>query len=135
MRYGTINIKKYLTVIYLGCSLDENLSGESMAQKVINKMNSKFLCRNNRFLFQPIGRLLCNSLIQPHFDYVCSTWNTNMNKRFKWKLKTLQNKCSYFYLNLNNGAHIGLNQFEKPIGYHKWSRRRMNQVNDFWIFQ
>ena len=29
--YGTVHIKQYPTVSYLGCVLDENLSGESMA--------------------------------------------------------------------------------------------------------
>ena len=31
IRYGTVHIKQYLTVTYLGCVLDENLSGEPMA--------------------------------------------------------------------------------------------------------
>ena len=37
---------------YLGCILDQNLSGESMALRVIDKVNShlKFLHRQNRFL-------------------------------------------------------------------------------------
>ena len=41
VRYGTIHIKEYQTVICLGCSLDENLSVDIMAQKVINKINSR----------------------------------------------------------------------------------------------
>ena len=31
IRYGTVHIKQYHTVSYLGCVLDENLSGEPMA--------------------------------------------------------------------------------------------------------
>ena len=36
-RYGKTHIKQCHTVSYLGCSLVKNLSGESMALKVINK--------------------------------------------------------------------------------------------------
>ena len=43
--------KQHAKVKYLGCILDENLSGESMALNVIDKVNSrlKFLNRQNRF--------------------------------------------------------------------------------------
>ena len=47
IRCGTIQIKQYHTETYLGCSLDENLSGESMDLKAINKINSRL-----RFLFR-----------------------------------------------------------------------------------
>ena len=115
IKYGEIHIKQYHTVTYLGCLLDETLSGESMALKVINKINSRlrFLYRKNRFLSPPLRRLLCNSLIQPHFDYACSAWYPNLNKRLKSKLQILQNKCIRFCLNLNNRAHIGQKEFEK----------------------
>ena len=94
---------------YPGCLLDETLSGESMALKIINKINSRlrFLYRKSRFLSPPLCRLLCNSLIQPHFYYACSAWYPNLNKRLKSKLQILQNKCIWFCLNLNNRAHIG----------------------------
>ena len=76
IKHGEIHIKLYHTVTYLGCALDEILSVESVALKVINKINSKlkFLYRINRFLYLPLRRLLCNSLIQPHSDYACSAW-------------------------------------------------------------
>lgn len=51
INYGDIKTKQYYKVIYLGCELDENLSGEVMALKVINKVNGwlKFPYRKNRF--------------------------------------------------------------------------------------
>ena len=61
----------------------------------------------------PLCRLLWNSLIQPHFDYACSAWYPNLNKRLKSKLQILQNKCIRFCLNLNNRAHIGQKEFEQ----------------------
>ena len=92
IRYGTIQIKQYHTVTYLGCALDENISGETMALRFVSKINCKlrFLYRKNRFLSQPLCRLLCNALIQPHFDYACSTWYPNLNNILKSKLQILQ---------------------------------------------
>ena len=86
-----------------------------MALKVISKINCRlrFLYRKNRFLSQPLRRLLCNALIQPHFDYACSAWYPNLNNRLKSKLQILQNKCIRFCLNLDSKAHIGLTEFEK----------------------
>ena len=71
--YIGTEIKQYEKVKYLGCILDQNLSGESMALNVIDKVNSclKFLHRQNCFLTPPLCRLLCNALIQPLFDYPC----------------------------------------------------------------
>ena len=63
----------------------------------------------------PLRTLLCNSLIQPHFDYACSACYPILNKRLKSKLQILQNKCMQFCLNLNNGAHIGRYEFQQII--------------------
>ena len=86
-----------------------------MALKVVSKINCRlrFLYRKNRFLLQSLCRLLCNALIQPHFDYACSAWYPNLNNRLKSKLQILQNKCIRFCLKLNSKAHIGLTESEK----------------------
>ena len=96
---------------FLGCALDENLSGETMALKVTSKIKCRlrFLYRKNIFLSQLLRTLLCNPLIQPHFHYACSAWYLNLKSR----LQILQNKCIRFCLNLDSKAHIGLDQFEK----------------------
>ena len=85
-----------------------------MALKVINKINGrlKFLYRKNRFLSFPLRRLLCNALIQPHFDYACCSWYSNLNKKLKDKLQVLQNKCIRFCLHLGNRDHIGPEEFQ-----------------------
>ena len=96
IKYGEIHIKHYHSdVTYLGFSLDEPLFGKSMALNVVIKINStlRFLYRRNRFLSPPLRRLLCISLIQPHFDYdcsACSAWYSNLNKRSNSKLQILQ---------------------------------------------
>ena len=94
-----------------------------MALTVISKINTrlKFLYRKNKFLSPQLRRLLCNALIQPHFDYACSVWYPNLNKKFKTKLQTLQNKCVHFCLELDNRVHIGITEFKTinwlPVDY------------------
>ena len=59
--------------------------------------------------------------MQPHFDYACSVWYPNLNKKFKTKLQTLQNKCVRFCLQLDNKAHVGITEFKQinwlPVNY------------------
>ena len=107
IQYNDIKIKQYSKVTYLGCILDETLSGESMAIHVINKINSRlrFLYRQNRFLNFPLRRLLCNAMIQPFFDYACNAWYPN--------IKAAQNKCIRFCLKLNDRSSIKSEDFEK----------------------
>ena len=96
INYKNIQIKQHSTVTYLGCILDETMSGESMALKVINKINSrlKFLHRKNKFLTPALRRLLCNALIQPHFDYASSGWYPNLTQKMKNKIQITQNNAS-----------------------------------------
>ena len=56
----------------MGCILEETMSGESMANKVIRKVNArlKLLHQKNKYLTPNLCRLLCNALIKPYFDYV-----------------------------------------------------------------
>ena len=47
--YNDIEIKQHSKVKYLGCILDETLSGDSMALGVLNKVNAKL-----KFLYRKI---------------------------------------------------------------------------------
>ena len=111
-------------VEYLGCYLDPNLSGESMAMKSQRKINTKlqFLYRQNEFLNPKLRRLLCNSLIQPHFDYACISWYPLMNQKMRNKLQVTQNKCIRFCLKLNSRQHIGAKEFIKINWLHTKER-------------
>ena len=115
LRYGDIEIKQHSKVTYLGCILDNDLSGESMATKVLRLVNNrlKFLYRKQKFLTLSLCRLLCNALIQPHYDYACSAWYPSLNKRLSKKIQTSQNKCIRYCLNLYNRAHVGIDEFIK----------------------
>ena len=96
--YNGIEIKQYSKVTYLGCLLDEAMSGESMALKTIKNINQKLKClyKKNRFLTQELQRLLGNDIIQPQFDYACSAWYPNLAKKLKKKLQDMENKCIRF---------------------------------------
>ena len=115
LRYGDLKIKQHSKVTYLGCILDNDLSGESMATKVLRLVNNrlKFLYRKQKFLTLSLCRLLCNALIQPHYDYACSAWYPSLNKRLSKKIQTSQNKCIRYCLNLDNRAHVGIDEFIK----------------------
>ena len=84
--------------------------GMQVGTKVTSKL--KFLYRKNSFLSKD-SRLLCNALIQPHFDYACAVWYPSLNKKYKNKLQVLQNKCIRFCLQLDNIQHIGTEYFNK----------------------
>ena len=71
MKYGVIHSK----VKFLGCLLVEAVSGEAMELNILH-------CENS-FLIPALRHLLCNALIQPHFDYACSGWYSNLTKKIK----------------------------------------------------
>ena len=114
--YKDREIKQYKHVNSLGCMFDESVLGEIMALRVIEKINSrrlKFLYRKNRYLDVPLCRLLCNALIQPHFDHACTAWYSNLSKKLKDNLQVTQNKCIRFCLKLQSREHISNEHFQK----------------------
>ena len=135
LKYGNIQIKQHSKVIYLGCMLDETMSGETMALSVINKINNKlkFLYRKNRFSTPTLRRLLCNALIQPHFDYACFAWYPNLTKKLKNRIQTLQNKCIRLCLQLDKMTHIS----HKEFGTLEWLivTERFNQCINSTVFK
>ena len=85
-----------------------------MAPQLISKINSRFifLHRKNRFLTPALRRLLCNALIQPHFDYALSAWYPNLTQKMKNKTQTTQNKYIRCCLQQDKMTHISKNEFE-----------------------
>ena len=102
-------------VEYLGCLLDENMSGEAMTRMVLKKINGKknFLYRQIRYLSYPLKRMLCNTLIQPHYDFACCSWYQSQSMSLKTKLQTTQNSCIRYCLGLKDKSHNAKNEFEK----------------------
>ena len=79
-----------------------------MVLNVIDKINShlKFLHRQNHFLTPSLRRILCNALMQPFFDYACTTSFPNLSKKLRLRLQATQNKCIRFCLQLDKMSRI-----------------------------
>ena len=135
--YNGPEVKQYEKVKYLGCILDQNLSGESVGLNVIDKVNSrlKFLHRQNHFLTPPLRRLLCNALIQPLFDYACTAWFSNLSKRLKLRLQASQNKCIRFCLQLDKRSKIRVKEFLRLNWLNVHDRHLQFIVSDIFKFQ
>ena len=115
IRHGDTKIKHRTKITYLGCILDNDLSGKSMVTKVLGLITGrlKFLYCKQNFLIYSLRRLLCNALIQPHYDYACSAWYPSLYKQLLKKIQISQHKCTRYCLKLDNRAHIGANDFKE----------------------
>jgi len=108
-------IKSTNSVKYLGATLDQHLSCESMVNEIIKKASSrlKFLHRKKSFLTVHTRKLLVSCLIQCHLDYACCFWFHSISKKFKDRLQILQNKCIRFVLNLDSKSHLDVCHFKR----------------------
>ena len=85
-----MEIKQHSKFNCVGYLLDKTMSGEVIALKVINKTINKlkFLYLENSFPTPALRGLLCNKLIQPHFDYACSSPYPHLTKKLKHEIQT-----------------------------------------------
>ena len=128
---------------------ERDLSGEAIASKDLNKVNAKlkFLYRQSRYLTPAHRKLLCNALIQPHFDYGCSSWLPLLKKNLKTQnSKSSKQKCSFcqIYLRGHISIHCALEKWTGVISIHcaleKWTGFRLvtveycvaNTVFNYW---
>ena len=122
------------SVKYLGLELDQTLSGESFANKIIKKANGrlKFFYRQGNCLNFKCRKLLSSALIQCHFDYSCSAWYAGISKNTKTQLQVTQNKIIRFIKNLPPRSHIGQKELAS-IGWLNVENRvkllRLNHVH------
>ena len=102
-----------------------------MALKVINKINSKlkFFHTKNKFLRPELRRVLCNALIQPHFDYACPAWYPNFTEKTKKKIQFMQNKSIRFCLRLDKMHQISEEDF-RLINWFPTSKRIDHCINN-----
>ena len=100
-------------VTYLGLTLDQNLSGSSVASKIIKKSTNKlkFLYRTTRNLDRKTKSMLTSALIQCHFDYGCAIWYSGLTCAYKKKLQVVQNKIIKFILDVPPRTHVGAPEF------------------------
>ena len=113
--FSDYSIKQHDTVEYLGCQLDSKLSGEELVSIALRQIYAKlkFLCRESIYLIPIFGRLLCNALIQTHFDCGCSSWFPVLKKNLKTKLQKAQNRFIRFCLNLPPRSLIDSSHFRE----------------------
>ena len=109
------SIKQRDTVEYLSCQHDSKLSGQALASNFLRQINAKlnFLYRKSVCLIPAFRRLLCNALIQSHFDCRCSSWFPLLKKNLKIKLQKAQSKHIRFCLNLPPRSCIDPSHFTK----------------------
>jgi len=90
------NIRPKSTVKYLGAEIDNYVSGENKASKIIEKVSSRttFLTRKSKYLDNETMKLLASALIQCHLDYACASLYSNLTKKTKDKLRVCQNKLT-----------------------------------------
>ena len=75
------------------------------------KIKSYVTYRKNRFLSPELRKMLCNVLIQSHFDYACPAWYLNLTEKTKKKMQIMQNKCIRFCLSLDKMHQISEEDF------------------------
>lgn len=80
-----VKIESNTFVKYLGSTLDQTLSGVTVANNLIKKVNGrlKFMYRKQSFLDCNVRKILANAIIQPHLDYACSSWYHGQSEKLK----------------------------------------------------
>ena len=73
-----------------------------MGRRVLKKINTElnFWLRQSNYLNYSSRRFKCNALVQPHFDYGCTSWYPLLSNALITKLKISQNKWIRFCLEL-----------------------------------
>ena len=113
VKYGDMQIKQHSKFKYVGCLLDETMSGKAIALNIVNIIHNKpksVYCKIN-FLMPVLRRLLCNALIQPHFDYACSSCYPNLTKKLNIEFKLLKTSVCIF-LQLDKLKNIPHEEFK-----------------------
>ena len=108
VRVGECIIKGVEKVKYLGCILDNCLTGEEMTLRNLTKIHQKikFISRKASFLDSRTLHLLAGALVQCHFDYAAISWYTGLTQRLKGRLQTAQNKLIRVILRLHPRTHL-----------------------------
>lgn len=122
------------SVKYLGSVLDNDLSATSIVNSIVKKINSRirFLYRQKHCLNMDMKKLLCNSLVQCHFDYASSSWYSGITKQLKHRLQVAQNKVVRFIHGYDFRTSLTVNDFSS-IGWLNVENRvkqlRLNHVH------
>jgi hypothetical protein len=108
-------VERVTSVKYLGVILDQTPSGVQHVQSILKKAGSRlaFLFRYSAILNQRARLTICSALVQPNFDYCCSTWFSSLTAAYKTKLAVIQRRMVRFVLGMNPRDHVGQQEFRK----------------------
>ncbi len=104
VRVGDCLISNRTSVNYLGCILDNDLSGVSI---VLGKV--KFLARHVSFLDKQLMKLLASCLVSCHFGYACISWMSDLSRG--WLDKLSQNKLIRLVSGFSRFTHVEVSHF------------------------
>jgi len=121
---NNVEIEAKSSVKYLGVVLDQDMTGSTMGNNVVKKINSvlKFLHRKSSFLKFSNRKLLCSALLQSRFDYGYNFFYRGMYCDIKLKFQTAQNKMIRFILEYNSRQHLYVKDFVRA-GYLSVEKR------------
>ena len=88
--------------------------------------------RQNHCLNMELRKLLCNALVQCHFDYASSSWYNGISKQLKNRLQVVQNKVVRFIHGYDSRTSLKVKDFSS-IGWLNVQNRvkqlRLNHVH------
>ena len=115
---GDAVVERVETVKYLGFLLDEQLNGVAHVGTCIKRISSRMavLYRNAHLLNNTVRKTLCSALVQPYFDYCCSSWYNNVTMEYKRKLDVLQRNMVRYILGLDFRALVDFSHF-RSLGW------------------
>ena len=90
-----------------------------MTLRVIEKINEslKFLWRKHGFLTPALRRLLCNALIQPHFDYASTPGTLIYKIKFQTNFRFVRTSALDSACHWETVPTLGLESLRKSIGF------------------
>ena len=102
-------------VTYLGDQLNQDMSGKSMAQKIIQKANAslKFLYKKKMFLNLYCRKTICMAMMQSRIHYASNFYYHSLPKFLQSRLQVVQNKMIRYVLNYSNRTHLVANDFNE----------------------
>lgn len=109
------DITSQTSVLYLGVTLEQSLSCEAVALKILSKCAGKlkFLYRKTRLFDLSVKKMLSSSLVLCHLDYACSAWYSSLTAKLRNKLQVMQHNIIRYILDIPPRTHIGFKEFQK----------------------
>jgi hypothetical protein len=93
--------------------LDQSLSGDLIAAKILSKIENLF---KNVYIvtLDTLTLTLRNCLFIPcHFVYAFSAWSSGLSKKLKKRMQVMQNNDIRYMLNVPPRTHMGVQEFWK----------------------